>query len=270
MIEDVRFSGHPHFEKPSLVVGWTRDAGKLSPQVLDYLTRKIKAESFCEVEPTGFFSLAGVSIENDIAQFPEGRFYHSEKGDLVIFTGSEPQFDRHRFLNVLLDVAEHYCRVQEVFTINGTISSTPHTGSRRVLAVFNQSEIQEKLGGLGLQDMDWQGPPAVSSHLLWIARSRGIPGVSLWTEIPFYLAAGEDFQAVQMTLSFLNKRFNLELDLTEFDDQITEQNARIAQLRQDDPKVDDYIRTLESGLSLNEAEQMDLVRGITEILETGG
>lgn len=264
-----KFSGRPDFENPSLIVGWNKDAGKLSSKVIEYLTRKMETKSFCEIEPVGFFSLAGVAVENNIAQFPESKFYSGKRKDLVIFEGSEPQFERYRFLNAILDVAEHHCKIKELLTISGTISPIAHTSSRRILAVYNQQEFQEKLRGYGLEDMTWEGPPAISSYLLWVAKRRAVPGVSLWAEIPFYLAASEDFQAVKLTLSFLDKRFNLELDLTELDEKIRDRNKKITQLREEDSEINKCIGMLESELSLSEAEQMELTMKVNELLEKG-
>jgi len=115
--------------------------------------------------------------------------------------------------------------------------------------------------------MNWEGPPAISSYLLWIAERRGIPGVSLWPEIPFYLAAGEDFQAIKLTLSFLDKRFNLGLDLRELDERIRDQNIKIDQLREEDSEINKYIGMLEGELSLSGEEQMELTKKVTELLE---
>ena len=265
-----KFSEQPRFENPSLIVGWNEDAGKLSPKVIEYLNRKIKSRSFSVIEPAGFFSLGAVAIEDNVAQFPEGRFYYSEENNLVIFKGSEPRFERYRFLNAILDVAEHYCKAKELFTINGTISPVAHTNPRRVLTIFNQEAFQKKLRGYGLEDMNWEGPPAISSYLLWVAKTRGISGLSLWTEIPFYLAAGEDFQAIKLILSFFDKRFNLGLDLKELDEQIGEQNRKIAWLRDDDPEINKYIGMLESGLSISEEEQVELIKGIAELFKKEG
>ena len=268
MMKDIfKFSERPQFENPSLIVGWNEDAGRLSPKVIDYLNRQMKGESFCEIEPAGFFPLGAVAIENDVAQFPESKFYYSQKDNLVIFKGNEPQFAGYGFLNAILDLAERYCNAKELFTINGTVSAVAHTNPRRILAVFNQQALQKKLRGYGLEDMDWQGPPATSSYLLWVAEKRGIPGASLWPEIPFYLAACEDFQAIRLTLSFLDKRFNLGLDLTELDEQIRQQDVKIDRLRQEDSEINRYIGTLEGGLSLSEDEQMGLIKGITELLK---
>ena len=262
-----KFSAQPKFESSSLIVGWNEDVGGVSPRVIDYLNKKTKSKSFCEIEPVGFFSLAGVAIENNIARFPESKFYCGERSDLVIFKGNEPQFERYRFLNTILDIAEHYCKVKELLTISGTISPIAHTSSRRISAVFNQQEIQTQLRDYQLQDMDWQGPPAISSFLLWAAKTRGIPGASLWPQIPFYLAAGEDFQAIKLTLSFLDKRFDLGLDLQELDEHISDQNVKIARLREEDSEIDRYIGMLESELSLSGTEQMELTKRVTELLE---
>jgi len=255
------------FESPTLIVGWVEDAGRLSPFVIDYINRRLGAKSFCEVEPAGFFSLEGVAIENDTAQFPQGKFYNCQRNDLVTFKGNEPRLERYEFLSALSDLARHYCKIRQLYTIGGTISSAAHTDSRRILSVFNQQQMQEELAGLGLENMNWQGPPAISSFLLWVAQRKGISGVSLWTEIPFYLAADTDFQAVKATLSFLDRKFDLSLDFTDLDEQIRQQNTKIDQLRQDDSQIDRYIASLESGLSLGAEEQVELTKKVTEVLE---
>ncbi|MFQ6035078.1 MAG: PAC2 family protein [Sedimentisphaerales bacterium] len=264
-----KFSQQPEFENASLIVAWDKDAGQLSPRVIDYLNKKINSRSFCEIEPVDFFSLAGVTIEKDIAQFPEGKFYCGQRSDLVIFKGSEPAFERYRFLNGICDLAQRRCKIKQLYTISGTISSIAHTEPRKIWAVFNQQQFQNQHRGFGLEDMTWEGKPAISSFLLWVAQRKGIPGVSLWTQIPFYLAAGEDFQAIKLTLSFLDRRFNLELDFKELDEQINKQNTKIEQLRQQDPEINRHIATLESGLSLSEEEQLELIKAVSEFLEKG-
>lgn len=262
-----KFSERPRFENPSLIVGWEQDSGKLSPKVIEYLNKKLKGKSFCEIEPTGFFSLAGVAIENNIALFPENKFYYSQRSDLVIFKGSEPQFERYRFLNAIADLDQHDIKIKELYTISGTISPAAHTSPRRISAVYNQREFQKSLRGCGLEDMNWQGPPAINSYLLWIAKNRGVPGVSLWPQIPFYLAACEDFQAIKLTLSFLDKKFNLKLDFAELDEEIKNQNAKIEMLREEDSDIDKYIGMLEGELALSEDEQVELTMKVTELLE---
>ena len=144
-----------------------------------------------------------------------------------------------------------------------------HTKPRRISTVFSQPEIKNRLQGYGLEDMTWEGSPAISSYLLWVSRRRAISGVSLRPEIPFYLAGREDPQTIKVTLSFLKRRFNLSLDLGEFDLEIKYQNEKISQLRREDAEIDKYISMLENGQKLEEEEQLKLAREIYELLRKG-
>ena len=265
--EIFRFSAQPELENPSLIVAWKNDAGGLSREVVGCLNRAIGAKSFCELDPVRFFSLGGVTIEKNVAGFPEGKFYCGRRNDLVIFEGDEPELERHEFLNALTDLARDHLKIRDLYTIGGTVSAIAHTGSRGLLAVFNQTKFRERLAGPGLEDMTWEGPPAVSSYLLWVAARRGIPGVSLWPQVPFYLAVGQDFKAAKVTLSFLDERFDLGLDFGPLDDRIDDQDKTISRIREDDPDVDKYISMLESELSLAPEERVELTEKIAGALE---
>jgi proteasome assembly chaperone (PAC2) family protein len=250
-----------------LLISWqTRDIGKLASKVVDFLIEKIGGQEIAEIKPLGFFSFGGVRFKEDLVQAPESKFWACEKNNLLIFKSDEPEFEYYKFLNTILELAEYHGQVKELYTLSGAISFTAHTHPRRILTVFNQPELKERLRDYGLDEMTWEGPPAISSYLLWVAQRRGIPGVSLWPEIPFYLAAREDPQAIKIILSFLNRRFNLDLDLERLNLEIEDQNEKIVQLRRENPEIDQYISRLESGLKLDEEEQFKLVKEVYEIL----
>ncbi len=260
----------PKLHSPSLIVGWqTRDIGKLGLKVIDFLNEKLGGQEIAEIKPLGFFPFGGVRFKDDLVQVPESKFWACEKDNLLIFRSDEPVFEHHQFLNSVLDFAECHCHAKELYTLSGVVSFTAHTSPRRILTVFNQPELKKSLQGYGLENMTWEGPPALSSYLLWLAKRRGIPGVSLWPEIPFYLATREDPKAIKLTLSFLNKRFNLGLDLGGVDLKIRDQNEKIAQIRKENAEINRYIDMLESGLRLDEEEQLKLAEGVYELLGKG-
>jgi proteasome assembly chaperone (PAC2) family protein len=260
----------PQLENPSLIVSWqTRGIGQLGFKVIDFLNEKLGGQEIAEIKPLGFFQFGGVRFKDDLVQVPESKFWACEKNNLLIFKSDEPVFEHYHFLNTILDFAEYHCQAKELYTLSGTISFIAHTQPRRILAVFNQSELKERLQGYGLEDMTWEGPPAISSYLLWVAKRRRIPGASLWPEIPFYLTTGEDPQAIRLTLSFMNRRFNLGLDLGEVDLEIRDQNEKIDQLRKENDEINKYIEFLESGRMLDEEEQLKLVREVYELLKKG-
>jgi proteasome assembly chaperone (PAC2) family protein len=257
----------PHLEAPSLVVSWTTsDPGDVGSQVTDFLIEKLGGQEVAEIKPLGFFPFGGVRFKGDLLQVPESKFWVCEKQSLLIFRSDEPSFEHHTFLNLILDFAESHCHIKEFYTVSGAISLISHSHSRRLLTVFNHLEFKASLAGYGLEGMSWKGPPAISSYLLWVARRRGMPGISLWPEIPFYLAAVQDAEAAKRVLSFLNDRFNLALDLDRFQIGAMVQNQRIAQLRKEDAETDQLVRRLESGENLSEEEQLKLTRDIYDVL----
>ena len=261
----------PEFQSSSLVVGWSEDAGKLGTKVIDYLNKKLGGEEFGEIEPTDFFPLGGVSIEDDVAQFPESKFYCCQEKNLVIFKSNSPRSEWYKFLNSVLDVAEHYCHTKELYTIGGMVSLSAHTAPRQLLAITNSPEMKTALSQYDLaRDMDYETPPGqrptLSAYLLWAAKRRNIPGASLWVPIPFYLVSTEDPKAWRKAVQFFDNRFGLGIDFRDLDEEVARQNEKIAELRNRFPELDDYFHRLESNLSLTEEEHGKLIKEIEEFL----
>jgi len=267
----IKIYKEPDLRRSSLVLGWSEDMGNLGGKATDYLNQKLKGQEFAEIEPEDFFSLGGVAIKDNLAQFPESKFYACPEHELVVFQSYSPVAEWHKFLNSVLDVAEHHCRVKELYIIGAIISSSAHTTPRELLAVVNSADMREILSQYDLtRDMDYQTTPGerptLNSFLLWIAKGRNIPGVSLWVPIPFYLAAMEDPQAQKKVLNFLNERLDLKIDFGDVDQEIREQNEQLTRARSLFPEIDDYINRLESNLTLSEEENGELIKKIEEFL----
>jgi proteasome assembly chaperone (PAC2) family protein len=267
----IKIYKEPELRQSSLVLGWSEDMGDLGWKVTDYLNRKLKGQEFAEIEPEDFFSLSGVAIEGNLARFPESKFYACQEHELVVFQSGSPGAEWYKFLNSVLDVAEHRCRVKELYILGAMVSFSAHTAPRQLLAVVNSAEMKEVLGQYDLaRDMDYQTPPGerptLNSFLLWVAKGRNIPGVSLWVPVPFYLAEMEDTQAQKKVLSFLNERLALEIDFSDLDQEIREQNEQLTRARSRFPQIDDYINRLESNLMLSEEENGELIKKIEDFL----
>jgi proteasome assembly chaperone (PAC2) family protein len=270
----IKIYKEPDLRRSSLVLGWSEDMSNLGRKTTGYLNRKLKGQEFAEIEPEDFFPLGGVAIEGNLAQFPESKFYACREHELMVFQSGSPGVEWHKFLNAVLDVAEHHCQVKELYTIGAMVSLSAHTAPRRLLAVVNSAEIKEVLSQYELtRDLDYQTPPGerptLNSFLLWIAKGRNIPGVSLWVPIPFYLATVEDVQAQKKVLSFLNEILDLKIDFSDLDQEIREQNEQLAQARSHFPQIDDYINRLESNLMLSEEENGELIKKVEDFLREG-
>lgn len=265
----------PRFGNSSLVLGWSKDGGNLGLRTIDYLSRKLEGQEFAEIEPERFFSLGGVAIREDLARFPESKFYACQEHELVLFRSDFPEAEPYGFLNSVLDMAVRHCGMKELYIIGAMVSFSAHTTPRQLFAVVSSEEMKEALSQYDLVgDTDYETPPGerptLNSFLLWIAKRRSIPAVSLWVPIPFYLAGREDPQAQRKVLSFLNERLGLKLDFGDLDAEIRAQNQQLARARSGVPQVDDYIGRLESNLRLSEEENAELVRGIEDFLRARG
>jgi proteasome assembly chaperone (PAC2) family protein len=266
-----RLWGQAELRSPTLIVGWRTDAGKLGGKVADYLNIKLGVESLGEIEPASFFSLAGVTIQDNLVEFPESKFYACPQNDLVIFKGDPPNQEWYQYLNLILDVAGHYGGIKELYVIGGMISTAAHTTPRELIAGFNSPKLKQSLSQYNLgRNLDYETPPGhrptLNSFLLWVASRRDIPAVALWVPIPLYLVAVEDPRAQKKVLEFFAQRFGLRIDFQDINEEIKQQNERIAQARMASPEIDECISKLESNLTLSAEENEKLMREIGRFL----
>jgi predicted ATP-grasp superfamily ATP-dependent carboligase len=238
-----------------------KDIGDVSRGVADFLARAAGGHSFCQIEPADFFAVGGVTVESNIATFPQSRFFHDDHSNLLLLRSDEPQSRRYEFLNAVLDLAEHY-KVESVYTVDGTASMIPHTFDRRAFGVFNGAEVQQRLKWHLPVGLRWHGTPPMSAYLLWLAGRRGLQAAGLWVEVPFYLSDRQDAQAVKSAASLLGRIVGWDYETEELDRRVAEQEETLAHLRQEDLEIDARIRRIEQGESLDDDEQVELIEAI--------
>lgn len=267
---DYRITGKYEMESRALIVGWIDDASKIGERTLDYLIAGTGCQPCAEVLPEGFFPMAGVSVEDDVAQFPECMFYGSSQHNLLVFKSSIPRSDWFRFLTAVLNVAEKF-GVREVFTMGAMVSAAAHTMPRVLVGVVNDSEMKKSLEPYNVMTAaDFQTPsgqkPAFSSYLSWVARQRYVDVVNLWVPVPFYLVPVADPRASKRLIYFFNDRYKLGLDFTSIDEEISIQNRKISELYRASPEIEAFVRRLETGGELETEQSEKLVQEVSEYL----
>ncbi len=270
--ETVRLSGSPDVKGSVLIVAWAEDASSLGVQVVDYLLQSLDCREFGEVLPDGFFPMGGVNVVDDVARFPESKFYVCDRKNLVIFKSSVPRMGWYRFLSAVLDVAQRDCAVKEIYTMGAMISPAAHTVPRMLISIVNDKEIKAALEPYNVvADNDYETPPGqkptLSSYLTWLAGQRNMPAVNLWVPVPYYLISTEDPRAVKRLVYFFNNKFDLGVNFTALDSVIARQNNKIALLFEKSPEIKNMVRRLEVGEGLDGDESEKLAREITEALK---
>jgi len=271
MMEPLQFSAQPKLRKPTLVIGWESDTAQLGARVTDYLIKNLNMQAFCDINPVEFFPLGGVAIENDIVQFPQSTFYACHEHNLIVFRSAIPRYEWYKFLNLIIDVAQEYYHVKEMYAVGGMVTLMPHTVSRDSWATFNSPQIKKALSPYQLsREMDFETPPGsrptLNSYLLWIAKTRDLPAVNLWIPVPFYLMSNDDPGSHKKALEFIDNRLDLHLDFKDIDASIKQQNEKLERLRKSATEIDESIRKLENEQPISEEERENLVKAIDDCL----
>lgn len=271
--EDFRKSSpHMHHKRYSLVVAWNKDSAALGSAVVRYLSEHLDCSESCGMGFDQFYSFGGVTVEDNVIQFPESKFYTCENNKLLMCISDPPHYEWYAFLNTLIDMSQKYGGVEEIYTIGGMVDVTAHLSSRRIFPVFNSVEMKEGMGSFHpMEGIEYQTPPGqrptLSSFLSWIAKKRNIPGVNLWVAVPFYLVAVGDAMANKTALQFFDKKFSLSMDFQQIDEEIRMQNDKIADMRVRSSEIDGYLKKVEEGLNLSEEENISLINEIGEIFK---
>jgi proteasome assembly chaperone (PAC2) family protein len=261
------------FDESSLVIVWEQDVARLGPKIASYLFKELDCRPLGEISPEGFFSLSGVAVENDVAQFPESKFYGGHNKNLVIFKSDIPRFGWYDFISIVLDVAVKYFGAKQLYTIGGMVLPGAHTMPRTLLPVVNMSGMKRILERYDVvSDMDYETQdgqrPTFSSYLIWAAKNRNISGACLWVPVPFYLMTVEDPQACKKVLELLDRHLKLHIDFTGIDSEAQEQDRKIEEARRRYPELDGYISKLEGKLGLTAEEGEKLVKEMDALLKS--
>jgi len=267
----LNFSNKPKLRNPTFVVCWEQDAGQLGAGVGTYLINSLAAEEFCKIDPVDFFPMSGVVITDNLVQFPESSFYAAPQKNLVIVYSTIPRYEYFHFLNLIADVAKEHYKAKELYALGGVISMAGPNAERDFWGTFTTPQLKKTLGKYNLsRELDFETPPGgrptLNSFLLWTVKQREIPGVNLWVTIPFYMMGVNDVKGQKRLLKYLDERLKLELDYTEIDNAIKEQDATVVRLRKEQPEIERTFNKLENNLPITEQDHAALIKSVEEYL----
>ena len=262
----------PELTNSTLVICWYEDAGKLGLNIFNFLSDGLGLVLWGELDPGDYFPLGGVSVENDIALFPEISFYYCASKNLVVLKSNLPRFEWFKFVNTVLDLSENVGKIREIYTVGGMVSISSHNLPRVLMATMNSSESKAKLSEYNIiLNMDYETPPGqrptMSSYLIWAALQRKIIGISLWVPVPFYMVNVDDFKACHQILDFLNQRLILGLDTRALEKATTKQTKKIEEMANNYSELQDILHKLEANITLNQSESNRIVEIFEEQLK---
>lgn len=249
MEDVVKLWEKPRAEEKYMIAGWHQwaDAGAISSGLPQYLIKKMKARKIGEIIPDPFylFQIPGthhllrpeIKLEEGFrksltSQSNEFFYTGDARKGLVFFLGEEPHMNADRYADALLDVAEAL-QVKRIAAVGGVYGAMPYDKAREVSCVYSLREMKEELSKYAVRFSDYEGGATIGTYLVDRAEKRGMEFFVFYAFVPAYdfsqlstLVQGirieNDFKAWYDLMRRFNHMFNLNIDLSELEQQSEE------------------------------------------------
>jgi predicted ATP-grasp superfamily ATP-dependent carboligase len=249
-VDFVHIEHDPVLRRPNLVAafrGWN-DAGGAASLAAGYLRAATDAERCAVIDSEPFIDYQQTRptvelVDGDVRRldWPETEVYASEKADLVVVVGTEPNMRWRAFSGAIADMARRY-RVDLVVTMGALLADTPHTRPVPVSATASDHELMEKFG---LARSTYEGPTGIVGVLHDACSRAGLRSASLWAATPHYISATPNPQAALALLQRLSEMIGTPPGSNELERAASEYALRVASAISDDPDIAGYVQQLE-------------------------
>jgi proteasome assembly chaperone (PAC2) family protein len=259
----------PKAKEITMIAGWHQwaDAGAISSGLPLYLIHKTDARKIGEITDDGFylFQLPGahhflrpeIQLEDGYRKSlkkPQNEIYYTgddEKG-LVIFLGEEPHMRVDRYTEALLNVVETL-GVKRVSAVGGVYGAIPYDQDREISCVYSLPGMRDELSRYAVRFSDYEGGTTIGTYLVDGAERHNVEFFVFYAFVPAYNFTGvsemvqaisieHDFKAWYDVMRRLNHMFDLDIDLSELEDQSYElmvsMDAKIDELDDQMPDLD--------------------------------
>ena len=161
--------------------------------------------------------------------------------DLVLVNGIEPNM-RWRGFSSELVTAFAELDVEIVILLGALLADSPHTRPVQVTAAASDSGLADRLH---LEAVDYKGPTGIVGVLQHACAAVGIETVSLWAQVPHYVAQPPSPKATLALLRCVEDVLDLPLPLADLQEEARAWERGVDELAQSDAEVAEYVRTLE-------------------------
>jgi hypothetical protein len=161
--------------------------------------------------------------------------------DVVLVHGIEPNMRWRAFSDELVQGLESL-GVELIILLGALLADAPHTRPVPVSIGSSDSKVAADIG-VGLTD--YKGPTGIVGVLQHTCTAAGIPTVSLWAQVPHYVAQPPSPKATLALLRGVEDILDVPLPLADLPEEARAWERGVDELAQQDSEVADYVRTLE-------------------------
>jgi hypothetical protein len=243
--------------------GWN-DAGEAASGVVNHLGIAWQATPIGAIDPEEFYDFQVnrpvIEIEDGHTKrliWPTTRISlaraHPADGsvpptglsrDVILVHGIEPNMRWRAFSEELVRSLESL-GVEMVILLGALLADAPHTRPVPVSVGSSNAKLASEVAGGGVSRVDYKGPTGILGVLQHTCTGAGLPTVSLWAQVPHYVAQPPSPKATLALLRGVEDILDAPLPLADLPEEARAWERGVDELAQQDSEVADYVRTLE-------------------------
>ena len=240
--------------------GWN-DAGEAASGVVNHLGIAWQATPIGAIDPEEYYDF---QVNRPVVEIEEGRTHRliwpttrfslaraEASGlprDVVLVHGIEPNMRWQAFSGEVVDGLAGW-GVELVIVLGALLAEAAHT---RPVPVSVGSSNPALIEGSGLSKVDYKGPTGIVGVLQHACAAAGMESVSLWAQVPHYVAQPPSPKATLALLRCVEDILDLPLPLADLQEEARAWERGVDELAQSDAEVAEYVRTLEEAKDATE------------------
>lgn len=259
--EELNIIQYPKMHEPRLLMGFSgwMDGGEVSTGTVKCIMDKTEAEKIAEIRPKGFYiynfpgSMEISSLFRPHTKIHEGliksyeipsnEFYCSEKDDLIIFLGKEPNLKWEEYTDCIFGLCEEF-GVTMIYFIGSVAGLVPHTREPKLFCSVSNPQLRDIFKHYGVSFTNYDGPASIITYLTAECAKRKMNMISLVATIPAYVQ-GKNPKCIETVTRRLAGMLELEVDLDDLQTVSDEFEKKISEVVQQQPDLANNIKKLE-------------------------
>lgn len=209
--------------RPWMIAAWP-GMGSVASLAAGYLVRELGMKESGEFPHRSHFDVHEVGVRDGLVlpvRLPRGMFFRwsnaGEGRDLVVFLAeAQPPDGVWSYANELLDAAARL-GIERVVTFASMASALHPSADPKVTGVATDQAMLKDLRTAEVTLLEDGQIGGLNGVLLGAAAARGIPGLGLLGEIPFFAAQVPNPKAARVVLSVFSVLSGVEVSLAELD-----------------------------------------------------
>lgn len=247
--------------------GWT-DAGSAATGSANYIREKLASERLVAIDDQDYFDFLRqrpiiVLDEHGERDFvwPSLEFWgpgpktplNPKDLQLYFLIGQEPALQWQYLRDEILEIVEDR-DIESVIMVGSLASEAPHS---RPIKIYKNSQTAAVRNAFGIERSNYDGRAGFLSVLGHAFEKAGLPTISVWAEVPHYVASMPSPKAALALVNDLEIMLGFTIEHKEISDAAFEWERSVDDFAEGDEDLLSYIAGLEKARDETEAEEMN-------------